>query len=185
MHTLFLKKYFFVNTFDANLIKCQDKNTTIIYRNYKKENFLNEVLKLKKICKKYKHKLILANDVKLASKLRLDGAYLPSFNKKFNHLSYSLKNDFLLMGSAHNNQEIKIKEKQKVTKIFLSSIFKKNKNYLGINKFRIYTKNQNNKFVALGGINKSNLKKLKLLKIKEFAGISFFEKKRPLKGAFS
>ena len=177
MHTLFLKKYFFVNTFDANLIKCQDKNTIIIYRNYKKKNFLNEVLKLKKICKKYKHKLILANDVKLASKLRLDGAYLPSFNKKFNHLSYSLKNDFLLMGSAHNNQEIKIKEKQKVTKIFLSSIFKKNKNYLGLNKFNLLSNLTKEQVVALGGISSENLKKLKLVSCIGFAGISFFQKK--------
>ncbi len=123
--------------------------------------------------------------MKLAYRLGLDGAYLPSFNKKFNHLSYNLKKNFILIGSAHNNQEIKIKEKQKVSKIFLSSIFKKNKNYLGVNKFRNCTKNQNYKFVALGGINKSNIKMLKLLKIKEFAGISFFEKKRPHKGAFN
>ncbi len=173
-----MKKYFFVNTFDANLIKCQDKNTSIIYRNYKNKNYLNEILKLKKFCKKYKYKLILANDVKLAHKLRLDGAYLPSFNKNFNHLAYSLRTNFILIGSAHNIKEIKMKEKQKVSKIFLSSIFKKNKNYLGINKFKIFTKNYKNKFVALGGINESNFKKLRLLNINEFAGISFFDKKK-------
>ena len=127
----------------------------------------------------------MANNIKLALKLRLDGAYIPSFNKEFGHLSYSLKNDFILIGSAHNLKEIKIKEKQKVNKIFLSSLFKKNKNYLGINKFKNFTKKYNKKFVALGGISKNNLKKLKLLNVNEFAGISFFEKKRPLeKGPF-
>ena len=183
MHTFFFKKYFFVNTFDANLIKCQDKNTSIIYRNYSKKNNIDEILKLKKICKKYNYSLILANNIKLALKLGLNGAYLPSFNKKFDHLSYSLKKNFILVGSAHTFKEIKIKEKQKVKKIFLSSIFKKNKNYLGINKFKNLIRYYNKDFVALGGINKNNCKKLKLLKLKEFAGISYFEKKRPHKGA--
>ena len=178
MHTFFLKKYFFVSNLDVNLIKCQDKNTSIIYRNYNKKNNLREILELKKICKKYKIELILANDVKLAIKLKLNGAYLPSFNKNFNHLSYSVKKDFNLLGSAHNIKEIKIKEKQKVSKIFLSSIFKKNKNYLGFNKFQIYIKKFNRNFVALGGIDNSNIKKLKLLGVKEFSGINYFLKKK-------
>ena len=66
----------------------------------------------------------------------------------------------MIIGSAHNHKEIKIKEKQKVQTIFLSSIFKKNKNYLGINKFKLISKNL--KKFTLGGINKENLKSLKL-----------------------
>ena len=109
---------------------------------------------------------------------------MPSFNNNFNHLSYSLKKNFILLGSAHNVSEIRIKQKQKVNKIFLSSIFKKNKNYLGVNKFKNIVTNLNFNFVALGGINETNFKKLKLANIKEFAGIQFFKKKAPLKGAF-
>ena len=139
---------------------------------------MDDIFKLKRICKKYEYKLILANDVKLAIKLGLDGAYLPSFNNTFNHLSYSLKKDFILLGSAHNLKEIKIKDRQKVNRIFLSSIFKKNSNYLGINKFKKLTKIYNKEFVALGGIDQSNIKKLKLLGVNEFAGISFFIKKK-------
>ena len=139
---------------------------------------MEDIFKLKRICKKYKYKLFLANDVKLAIKLGLDGAYLPSFNNTFNHLSYSLKKDFVLLGSAHNLKEIKIKERQRVIKIFLSSIFKKNNNYLGINKFKNLIKIYNKEFVALGGIDQCNVKKLKLLSIREFAGISFFIKKK-------
>ena len=90
------------------------------------------------------------------------------------------------MGSAHNLKEIKVKEKQKVNKIFLSSLFKKNKNFLGINKFRLLSKLSNKKVVVLGGISRKNLKKLKILNQSEFAGISFFEQKKgPKKGAFS
>ena len=68
--------------------------------------------------------IILANNIKLSIKLNLDGAYLPSFNKSFTHLSYPLKKKFILIGSAHNLKEIRIKEKQKVKEIFLSSLFK-------------------------------------------------------------
>lgn len=81
------------------------------------------------------------------------------------------------MGSAHNNKEIKLKEKQGVNIIFLSSIFKENKNYLGINKFKLLSNLTNKKVIALGGISKENIKKLKLVNSFGFAGISFFQKK--------
>ena len=70
---------------------------------------------------------------------------------------------------------MKTKSLQNVKKIFLSSLFKKNKNYLGINKFKIISKYTNHKVVALGGISKKNIKKLNLLYNQEFAGISYFE----------
>ena len=105
----------------------------------------------------------------------MDGAYIPSFNKSLNHLSYLIKKKFEIIGSAHNNNEIRIKEKQNVNKIFLSSIFKKNKNYLGINKFKLLSNLTKKKVIGLGGISKYNIKKLRLINIFGFAGISFFE----------
>ena len=38
----------------------------------------------------------------------------------------------MVLGSAHNIKEIRFKELQNVELIFISSIFKKNKNYLGL-----------------------------------------------------
>ena len=111
----------------------------------------------------------------MALKFGLDGIYIPSFNKQFKHLSYNLKKNFKIVGSAHNLKEIRIKELQKAEKIFLSSIFKKNKNYLGIYKFRnicICTKKD---IVALGGISHKNLKKLNFVNVNEYSGISCFE----------
>ena len=86
-----------------------------------------------------------------------------------------MKKNFEIIGSAHNLKEIKIKEKQKVSKIFISSIFKKNKNFLGINKFRILSKLTKKKIVVLGGVTKENKKRISLLNQTEFAGISYFE----------
>ena len=175
MHVNLPNKYYFINKFDTNNIDKLDKNTGIILRNYKSKNNLKTIISLKKIFKKKGCKFFLSNNLKLALKLNLDGAYIPSFNSDINHLAYSLKKKFLIIGSAHNNKEIKVKEKQLVKAIFLSSIFKKNKNYLGINKFKIFAKLTKTKVIALGGISNKNIKKLKLLNCFGFAGISYFK----------
>ena len=175
MHFKLLNKYYFINTFNTNNFKKQDRTTIIIYRNYtspKKD--IDKILKLKKFFKKKGNKFLLANDFKLALKLRLDGVYLPSFNNTFNHLSYTKMKNFEIIGSAHNLREIRIKELQKAKTIFISSLFKKNKNYLGFNKFKILNNFTKNEVVALGGISKKNIKKIKLLKIDGIAGISYF-----------
>ena len=167
-------KYYFINKFDTILINKQDKDTTIIYRNYKDYNF-DDVLKIKKYCRKKNFKFLLSNDIKKAIKLNLDGAYIPSFNKNISHLSYSKKTNFLIIGSAHSLKEIKIKEKQGCEIIIISSIFKKNKNYLGLNKFKLISKLTEKKIIALGGLNRNNLKYLNLTNCSGFAGISYFE----------
>ena len=170
-----IRKYYFINKFDSNNIDKQKINTDIIYRNYDSKNNLNTIIKLQKYCRKKGFKFFLSNNIKLALQLNLDGAYIPSFNNQTNHLSFSYKKKFLIIGSAHNNKEIKIKEKQGVNIIFLSSIFKKNKNYLGIIRFKLLSKLTNKKIVALGGISNFNIKKLKLTNCYGFAGISFFK----------
>ena len=171
-----IRKYYFINKFDTNIIDKQDKQTTIIFRDYTSKK-VDEILisKIQKYCKKKSLKFYLSNNIKLAMKLNIDGAYIPSFNNNLRHLSYSIKKKFKIIGSAHNLREIKIKENQNVKKIFLSSLFKRNKNYLGINKFKLISKLTKNKTVALGGISKKNVKKLKLANCYAFAGISFFE----------
>ena len=170
------RKYYFINKFETNNIDKLNKQTAVIYRNYNLETLNKElILKLKNYCQKKGIKFYLSNNIKLAMKLDLDGAYLPSFDKSTKHLSFSFKKKFSVIGSAHNIKEIKIKEKQRVSKIFISSIFKKNKNYLGINKFKLISNLTKKKVVALGGISKENINKLKLLNSSEFAGISYFE----------
>ena len=176
MHDKLIKKYYFINSLDTNNFKNQDKETVIIYRNYTSSKFdINEILKLKNFFKKKGNKFLLANNFKMALKLKLDGVYIPSFNKKFNHLSYSTYQNFIILGSAHNIKEIRVKELQNVQGIFISSLFKRNKNHLGLNKFKIISKYSKKDIVALGGITKQNLKKLKLINISKFAGISYFE----------
>tara|TARA_Y100001970_G_scaffold289824_1_gene421379 strand:- start:368 stop:886 length:519 start_codon:yes stop_codon:yes gene_type:complete len=170
------EKYYFINKFDTNNIDKQDKKTIIIYRNYTSK-VIDEtfILKIKKYCKKKSIKFYLSNNVKLAIKLDLDGVYIPAFNNSFKHLAYSIKKNFKIIGSAHNLKEIRTKEYQNVEVIFISSLFKKNKNFLGINRFKLISKLTKKKVVVLGGISFKNKNKLALLGICSFAGVSYFE----------
>ena len=170
------KKYYFISKFDTNNMDKQDKQTAIIYRNYSTKIIDQTlILKIKKYCKKNSIRFYLSNNIRLAIKLDLDGAYIPAFNNSLKHLAYSYKKNFKLIGSAHNLREIRIKENQNVSKIFLSSLFKKNNNFLGINKFKLLSKLTKKNVVVLGGISKENKKKLSLLGQSDFAGISYFE----------
>ena len=175
MHNKILNKYYFINTFNQSHIDKQDKETTIIFRNYNQRPNKKLVLRLKDYCKKKGNKFLLANNIKLAANLNLDDAYIPSFNKGTKHLSYSFKKNFIILGSAHNVYEMRIKELQNVETIFLSSLFKKNKNYLSINKFKLLSLLSSKKIIALGGVSKTNIKQLNLINCFGFAGISFFE----------
>ena len=175
MHKYLPRQYYFIKKFDKKNLENQSKETAIIYRNYSNKINKHEILKLKKFCNKRKFKLFISNNFKLALNLNLDGAYISSFNKSYKHLNFNLKKKFIVLGSAHNLKEIRVKELQKINAIFLSSIFKKNKNYLGLQKFLKLSSLSKTKIVALGGISKKNKKKLRMISLQGFAGISYFQ----------
>jgi len=175
MHRNLLKQYYFIEKFDKKILKKQSSQTAIIYRNYSKIVNKTEILKLREFCKKKKLQLFLSNNFKLALNLNLDGAYIPSFDKSYSHLYSAYKKKFIVIGSAHNLKEIRVKELQKVDAIFLSSIFKKNKNYLGLYKFLKLSSLTKKKIIGLGGISKKNKKILKMLNLYGFAGITYFK----------
>ena len=175
MHSNLLKQYYFIEKFDKKILEKQSNKTAIIYRNYSKTINKLEIIKLREFCNKKKLKLFLSNDFKLALKLNLNGAYIPSFNNSFNHLNFIVKKGFLILGSAHNIKEIRVKELQKVDAIFLSSIFKKNNNYLGLFRFLNLNYLTKKNTIALGGISKKNKKILNMISLWGFAGISYFK----------
>lgn len=181
MHNIILpNSYHFIDNLNIKNISNLHKSVCIIYRNYNSKVNLNELMMFKKICKKLKRKFIISNEIDLAFKLRLDGVYIPSFNKKFLLKKFHKFKNFMIIGSAHNLKEIRIKEKQNVEQIFLSPIFQtsKSKNKLGIIKFNNFSKLTNKPLIALGGIDKNNIKLLKLINIHGFAGITYFNKKK-------
>ena len=122
--------------------------------------------------------MYLANNLKLAVRLGLDGMYLPAFNQCEKYHNLSIYKNFKIIGSAHNIKEIRIKEGQNCEKIFISPIFKtkKNKKFLGTVKFNLLAKNTKKKVICLGGIKTENLKKIRLTKSKGIASISWIKK---------
>ena len=154
------------------------KNIALIYRNYEKKPSKLLIIRIRNYCKKRKIKFYLANNYKIAVNLNLDGVYLPSFNKQIIFNIFSKRKNFLVLGSAHNIQEIITKQKQGCKLIFLAPIFKvnKKKHFLGINKFNQLSVNKKINFIALGGINNLNIKKINLLNCYGFAGISWIKK---------
>ena len=82
-----------------------------------------------------------------------------------------------MLGSAHNIKEINQKIRQKVDYLFISPIFKitKKKKFLGIVRFNILSQKFNRNIVALGGINKDNLRMIKNIKNYSFASISYIK----------
>ena len=185
MHNTFPNKFYFINGFKKNNIDKLNINTGVIFRNYSKKVSIYEIIQAKKYCKKKGIKFFLSNNIRLSIKLGLDGSYIPSFNQSLRHLVYKTKASFVIMGSAHNIKEIRQKEAQKVKFIFISSIFKKNKNFLGINKFKALSKLSKKGIIALGGISNDNINLINLTNSIGFAGISYFRKKKaPKKGPF-
>ena len=84
-----MKKYYFISKLNTNNIDKQDRQTAIIFRNYSSKK-INEdlIIEIKNYCKRKSLKFYLSNNIKLAIKLNLDGAYIPAFNKSFTHNSF-------------------------------------------------------------------------------------------------
>ena len=177
MHTNF-KFYYFIENFNLKELSNIRKPINIIFRNYHSNDYVDDLIKTRSYCKKKGFRLYLSNNINLAIKLQLDGVYLPSFNKNLGYKNLNYKKKFRIIGSAHNISEIKMKEKQNCEEIFLSPIFKteKQRQYLDIIKFNLQTLGTNKKIIALGGVNLNNLKRVNLTKSEGVASISWIKK---------
>ena len=180
------KKYFLIieNINDINLSDIKRYNKfLIIYRNNKNIINIEDLLNFRKKCRLKLIKFFVANDLKLAIKLKADGIYLSSKNNDFKPLNIK-KNDFDIMGSAHNLKEINLKDKQNCKYILLSKLFTvdydKNSPTLGLIKFNKYAQYRKNKLIPLGGIKLSNLNSLRFVISEGFAVLSEL-KKKPVK----
>jgi len=178
MHKKLPNIFIFTDEYNKEIFKNKNLNIGIIYRNYNSQNRENQLIKIAYACKRSRYQLFVSNDKKLAYKYKADGIYIPSFNKtqKFSNLE---KRSIKIIGSAHSQKEIQKKIHQSCEVIFLSPVFniKKSKTYLNLYKFNYLSNLNKTNMLALGGISQKNIRKLKLLSIKGFGGISFFKKK--------
>tara|TARA_B100001123_G_scaffold221072_1_gene249276 strand:+ start:302 stop:880 length:579 start_codon:yes stop_codon:yes gene_type:complete len=178
MHKKFPKFFVFLDKYDSQILKNNNTSLGIIYRNYNAKKREKELIKIAKACKESRKQLYVSNDVKLAIKVKAEGVYVPSFNKTKSYANFEKKN-IKILGSAHNQKEIKKKISQRCSAVFLSPIFfvKKSKTFLGLHKFNYLSHRNKTNIFALGGISKNNIQKLKMLNIHGFGGIRIFKKK--------
>ena len=175
-----IKIYYFIDEFNENEIEKLSTQISLIYRNYNKKNDPNELRKLVIHCKNNRRKVYISNNVKDAIKFNFDGLYIPSFNKNLKFQNIARKK-LEIIGSAHNAIELKIKEKQGCSRIFLSPIFynEKKKKFLDIIRTNLLKNLTENKIVLLGGINFKTLKRSKLCSPYGVAAISWIKKNGP------
>ena len=104
--------------------------------------------------------------------------YLPAFNQFKKYHNLTIYKNFKIIGSAHDIKEVRIKESQNCEKIFISPMFKteKNSKFLDTVKFNLLARSTNKKVISLGGINAENLSKIRLTKANGIASISWIKK---------
>lgn len=146
-----------------------NKNLKLIIRNYGL-NIDFERLKF------YKKNILATIDNNLAIKNKINGIHIPNKNIK-NFRRANIKPLFITI-SAHNYSEIIKAIKFGADRILISPIFesqsKSAKKPIGIVKLAKITREFGNaNFITLGGINRKNVKRLKNLRIKGVAGVSF------------
>lgn len=140
----------------------------IIYRNYGAE-----IPKFKKASTK---KILASVSPKLAYKSGIIGIHIPNKSLKYYHLSKT--KGLMKTTSAHNSREIIRAVNCGIENVIISAIFPSKSKSAGNPKgniklaqlIRAFPK-QN--FIALGGINLKSLKRLKGIKLKGIAGVSF------------
>ena len=184
-----IKFYFFIDTLDE-IIRKNIKNFKKLSFIYK-SNSINDInhaniKTIKNFCKKNKIPFFISDNFKLAKKYGAEGIFLSSSYKKIGNIV--LKKNFKVIGSAHNQLEYSLKNKQSCEMIMLSPLFY-NKKYsqnkiLNVCKFNLLSMGWDKKICALGGISLNNLKKLNMTKCSAVAFISLMkesnQKKSPL-----
>jgi len=185
-----IKFYFFIDTLDEIIIKNIKnfkKNAFIYYSNSNNKINITNINTIRNFCKKNKIPFFIIDNFKLAEKFNAEGIYLSSSYQKIGNIFLRKKN-FKIIGSAHNQLEYFLKKKQLCDVVLLSPLFY-NKKYshnkiLNVCKFNLISISWNKKICALGGINLSNLRKLKMTRSSAVAFISLMkensEKKSPL-----
>lgn len=160
--------YLFLEEFNEKLVKNINKfsNLAIIY-NHKVINDYVNFISLRNFCKKNNINLYILDNFEVFIKFKLSGIVLSHFNKNypFKITNYK-KNNIKIIGKAHTQMDYYFKKKQNCTSIFLSPVFNNNKynttQILGVTKFNIISANWKLKILALGGINLSNINKIRL-----------------------
>ncbi len=166
----------------------KQKKVSFFQLRLKKVKFRKKLMigkKIKKICKKFKVKFLINDDVHLAKKLNADGCHLGQNDMKIHKARELIRNKIIGI-TCHNSIKLaKIALKNKADYIafgaFFSTKTKKTKYQPSLNILKKARKITKTPIVAIGGINANNYKKLLLNKANLLAISGYIWKNRKLK----
>lgn len=178
-----------------HLIKFLPKNSAIIFREYdlNPEQRLIEGQKIFNEIKKYpqkKLKFLIGKDFALAVKIKADGIHYSDHDllTTKNFAKINLPKNFIFSIAIHHPKNCLLLKKFKTNLVFFSPIFQStshpSRSGIGIHKFSrlliknkyfVNSKNFKPRIFALGGINLSNIKQIRPLKISGFGAIDLFK----------
>ena len=177
------------NTFYHHLkIVLKQKKVSFFQLRLKKEKFRKKLIigkKIKKICKKFKVKFLINDDVYLAKKLNADGCHLGQNDMNI-HKARELIGNKIIGITCHNSIKLaKVALENKADYLafgaFYSTKTKKTKYKPSLDILKKARKITKTPIVAIGGINSENYKKLLLNKANLLAISGYIWKNRKLK----
>ena len=177
------------NTFYRHLkYVLKQKKVSFFQLRLKKEKFRKKLLigkKIKRICKKYKVKFLINDDVYLAKKLNADGCHLGQ-NDMSIYKARELIGNKIIGITCHNSIKLaKVALENKADYLafgaFYSTKTKKTKYKPSLDILKKARKITKTPIVAIGGINSKNYKKLLLNKANLLAISGYIWKNRKLK----
>ena len=179
-----IEKNFFKNLNEV----LKQKKTSFFQLRLKKNSFKKKLIigrKIQKICKKFKVKFIINDDVYLAKKLNADGCHLGQSDMKIREARKLIGNKIIGI-TCHNSIKLaKTAIKSKADYItfgaFNSSKTKKVKYKASISFLKNARKITNTPIVAIGGIDSKNYKNLLLNKANLLAISGYIWKNKKLK----
>jgi len=128
------------------------------------EFFLNEALKLKELCSRYQVPLIINDRPDIAQKAGADGVHVGLSDMGIEKAREFLGEDFIIGGSAHNVQEALAAQKAGADYIGCGAVFgsrtKKDVTMLQKEELRAICRTAEIPVVAIGGIQKKNIREL-------------------------
>ena len=178
-----------VNSFFKDLADVlKSKKVSVFQLRLKKENFNKKFIigkKIQKICKRYKVKFLVNDDVILTKKLNADGCHLGQKDMELSQARKLLKKKIIGV-TCHNSIKLAksaIKDNADYIALgaFNSSRTKKVKYKSSIGLLKKVKKITNTPIVVIGGINSDNYKKLLLNKANFLAISGYIWKNKKLK----
>ena len=151
-----------------NILKL--KKVSFFQLRLKRETNRNKISigkKIKKICKKYRVKLLVNDEPYLAKKLNVDGCHIGQKDMNFKNSKKILGKNKIIGVTCHNSKKLALKAKKAgVNYVAFGSFFKSNTKKTtfkaNLEMLRWAKKKISMPIVAIGGIDSSNYKKILL-----------------------